>query len=187
MNKELLNKRIKELSIEKKLIFSLHNLKRLWPNYTQFSSSVGFGDPSFINKVMHAAKSFVTAKDKEVERLRGELLAIAPDSEIFPSIASTFALDACASCDDVLSLIESEDENAPIRISDLAINTVFTWVMYKQQGHNSETNDAWISNSNEMIEELNFQRKLLEHIIETKFDILFTEILEVNYETIVKL
>jgi len=172
---------IENLSQEKQIIFCIHIAKRLWPNYINFYKTEVFGDILFLDQILDLIKKYLQNDlSKSVLNLKKEeLIRIAPDSEEYPGLLSTHALDACAACDDLLSLVIANDKEAAIRASELAINTIFLSVVAKL--NLTQYSEELIYNSNEMNKELSFQEALLKYITDKRFEELLNEAMDIEY------
>ena len=160
--------RLRNLDSKKQLVFCIVIAKRLIPNYDFFHRREGFGSPASLRDIIELGLAYLEKKEISLEKLSkhmAEIKSLAPDSEEYSSIHSTFAIDAVAACYDILSLLESEDLNAALRTSGLAINSVDISVLDRLSADSSiEDPEFLISSSEEMKNEIQFQKSLLDRI-----------------------
>lgn len=163
-----INSHIKLLSQETMLLFCVHIAKRLLPNYLYFFRTEGFGNPQIPEQVIDTAKLFFEDYDKAIpqaNQLKPALLDVAPHSEDYPSVYSTYALDACIALNSMLELIAENNLQAGKSASDASISTVDVYV--QEGGLPTEplhTLDKRIYDSSQMYVESTFQIKLLKRL-----------------------
>jgi uncharacterized protein YjaG (DUF416 family) len=122
---------LKDLSKDRQVLFGLHMIKRLWPNYVYFFRQEGFGDLYLFDEVLAQVKNYFDKKvnTSKVKALNEKILNNTPDSEEYDSIYSTFALDAGGGMDALLNLLSTDDKEEVLRITDLSISTVYIFVL----------------------------------------------------------
>lgn len=188
MKKELNNK-ILALSKQKQVLFCFHMIKRLWPNYIVFYNAETFGDPNFIDKINLVVDGFFkkSLSRAQLSQINEEVEAIGPHSEDYPSVLSSYALDAAAACFDILVLIGDDDPESAIRTSELALNTVYLSVIDKMDlktTNAQEYSDDEIDESQEMKNELTFQNNLIARLNEVQdINLLVEEAFDTEYES----
>lgn len=153
---------IKRFSLEECFIFSILILRGLIPNYTYFSRNESFGNNSTISKIYNLGINFLVNGElnEDLERLENELLVASPNSEDFPSVYSTYALDVASVCYDILSILKSEDHTeATLRTSEISENTSYIFTL--ESLAKEEYNEEEIYSSKIMVEEIERQLEYL--------------------------
>jgi len=149
------------------LCFEIIIVKRMIHNYESFSRRNNFGDIETINSIPEFALKFLFGEKLDIGKLllvREALLELAPDSEMYPGVDSTYALDTCAACDSLLSYLIDNDKESISRCSKLAMETVYISIA---DTYNIEEDDI-IGEHTLMINEINFQIALIRKIISVK-------------------
>ena len=164
---ENLQKNIEKLSVTQALVFGLHLTKRLLPNYLFFVKTEKRGDAFILKNIIDFVEKRLLNEKSNYNslNLKQSILAIAPSSENFPSVYSTYALDCCAAFDDLLSFIQTQNKEYILSISMLSINTVYIFLVdrfFTTKG--KEPSEEEIYSSEDMKNEVTFQEKLLKNI-----------------------
>lgn len=185
MNQQEISERAHKLIKERQILFCVHLAKRLWPNYIFFIKKEGFGDVNFLDSLLENVKKYITQSNGNLnwDKLKSQIFEITPDSEEFSSLYTSYAADACGACYDLIALIVENDLEAINRIIDSSINSVYLCILNKlnlPSVSNSHPDDK-IYNSQEMKNEVNFQKKLLIRIEEGVISELIDEAFDVVY------
>lgn len=182
---QIIEKKIDALSQVKAIIFSLHLVKRLIPNYAYFAQYSNWGNVHLLNDIIFLLQNNIRNSDLKLDflLLQKKLLEVSPDSEQFPNIYSTYALDCCAALSDLLFYVQNNDLDFVKSISSLSFNTMYISIVdtyYKMGKEDVEDSEIY---SNDLIKkELLFQKQLLQNIIEEKNITLLIENLKLaNY------
>jgi uncharacterized protein len=166
---------IQSLSVPKAVVFSMHLIYRMLPNYGRFSAREHFGDIAVLNRAIVAAQNYLKGDaNPDIEVMRESIFENCPDSEDFGSVYSTFALHAGIACMYLLDLIGKEDVKYAIEISNLSIEGLYIQV---QETHlEDDMTLAEIEAGELMKAEVQFQMALLGRIVRSNLRDLESEI-----------
>jgi uncharacterized protein YjaG (DUF416 family) len=169
------------LNREDSLIYCIHIAKRLWPDYVRFYEIENFGDVFLINDILQVSETFIKhgiKREEEIHELSERLDKAGPSSEDFPSVESTYALNACCCCYDILALLNEDDKEAAARSYEIALETIYIKVI-DQQPDDYPEEQAY--HSVEMQEEYRLQESLLQRIKSGNRPELITDTFSLNY------
>lgn|GEM_PF-2860412 len=175
----------------RRILFGVHMLKRLAPNYFYFIRQENFGDPNLIPRVIEAAKLFF-AEPQKAEVAASELMEpldkAAPDSEDYGSVYSTYALDACCVCYDIIQLIIKNEPEAAHRVSNVPIDTLYVYVQDQILTEEESASLGIIFSTPQIQNEITFQVKLIERLkSNAPLDDLIDEAFSTTYDSIIGL
>ncbi len=188
--KEEIIELILQLIERKGALFIMHLARRLQINYNYFVVTEGFGDVKnledlFLLAVDYVKTNNVLVSPDLIEESKNIVLDLAPHSEDYPSVFSTFALDACACCYDMFSYLLENESDSIISASEMSINTVLIYKMEELSSKYPEDElEMRAYESAEVQKELLYQKTLLKRIIaENDIDKLITDTLNKKYES----
>jgi uncharacterized protein YjaG (DUF416 family) len=147
--------RLIKLNQQKSLVFGALICKRLIPNYQFFSKKENFGNDNYLLKVINIVIDYLTNNTNHdtgvFKKLDKEIDTISPDSEEYPEVYSTYALNACIATQTLLAILQGNIKEVSI-ISEMSIDTITIYV--------EDTMDIYID----------------EDIDETEIEILYNEL-----------
>jgi uncharacterized protein YjaG (DUF416 family) len=137
--------KLETLSQVNRLLFAVLTCEMLYPNYVFFNKRVDWGDSTVLQDGMILIYQSIfnggKYKQKDVEVAISNVDMITPDTDDFPGLITSFALDACTSIYSTLTyLIDSNIEN----IVDVAIYARDTVDMFVQDKGNLKYGDPEI-------------------------------------------
>jgi uncharacterized protein YjaG (DUF416 family) len=137
--------KLETLSQVNRLLFTVLTCEMLYPNYVFFNKRVDWGDSTVLQDGMILIYQSIfnggKYKQKDVEVAISNVDMITPDTDDFPGLITSFALDACTSIYSTLTyLIDSNIEN----IVDVAIYARDTVDMFVQDKGNLKYGDPEI-------------------------------------------
>jgi len=165
--REEIREQLMSLTDINKILFATITCERLYPNYKYFQQQVGWGNHEILQEaIILLYQPVVSGGDvniNEVNEAVSQVDMITPDTDEFPGITTSFALDACTSIYSTLMfLLDRNIEN----IVDVATYARDTVDMFIQERDNMDYNndpafELKISNDNLMITEKNRQKVLV--------------------------
>ncbi|GGH31387.1 DUF416 family protein [Sphingobacterium alkalisoli] len=160
-----------------KILFAALTAERLYPNYMFFQRINRWGKLESLGEGLSIIYQSLIKDDlfnsSEIEFAIANLEIVTPDTEEFPDITTSFALDACTSISSILSyLLEKNTEH----IVDVAIFARDTVDMFIQEKYDIIPSDslmeAKIANDPLMIKEKERQKKLLDRLRNIEMEII---------------
>lgn len=140
-NKDSLARELERLDRTRKIAFGVACCERLLPHYLTFKDEVRWGDEQplmkALNRVWEHLLGGELTKD-EIRTLTNKCESVAPDSEDFESIHTSFAQDATFSVCAVLDYVAQDDVERITQVAAFAIDTVD---LYVQESQNMNPND----------------------------------------------
>lgn len=164
--KEEVKSKLAPIPDKAKILFAILICDRLYPNYVAFQKNNRWGDSAILQKGITRIQDYLVKEhvfnDDEIIAFIERIESITPNTEDFPGIITSFALDACNSVLDTLKFLT--DEN-PEHIADVATYARDTVDMYIQEKDNLNANDPMIeekiAQDSFMMKEKAYQRELL--------------------------
>ena len=136
-NEEEVGSQLRHLSRESQVAFALSCCERMFPNYHAFQQHHGWGDANVLRSGIDYGWSWLTGggveAGKGAEDLRNACESQAPDTEDFPSIYVSPALDAASAVTLLLDLIRDGDSTLAVDIATLSRDTVDMYVQELEQ------------------------------------------------------
>ena len=139
-----IEKRLKLLPNDNKVLFSALTCEKLLLNYNYFSSLENWGDKSILDDPMVLYYEFIKNNiidEIELERISRLIEDIAPDTEDFNSPLVSYALDACCAFEDTINFLKTFDYHYVLNVSSYARDTVD---MFIQEIENLDPNDIFL-------------------------------------------
>ncbi|TSJ40643.1 DUF416 family protein [Mucilaginibacter corticis] len=157
------------LSDVKKIAFAALTSEKLYPNYVFFQKNTGWGNAGILESALVVIYQSMLNRNKiDKEIIKDSIFAvdsITPDTEDFPGLLTSFALDSCTSIYNTLNyLLDNNIEH----IIDVAIYARDTVDMFVQEKEDLEYSDPYfelkIVNDQFMVRETNRQMMLLKRL-----------------------
>ncbi len=164
--REEVKKDLIDLTNKGKILFGALTCEKLYPNYVFFYKSTGWGNPDVLIEGLALIYQYLIKDDlfsvKEIEDLITNIDVVTPDTEDFPGIATSFALDSCTSVYSVLSYLIDNNIEYIVDVATYARDTVDMFIQEKYDLKSSDPDiELTIANDSLMIEEKKRQKELL--------------------------
>jgi uncharacterized protein YjaG (DUF416 family) len=120
-----------DLAPQQRLAFGLSCSERLYPNYSVFSLTQKWGDPSTLRSALDLAWDSLLGRPRaqvDADGLKKKLEEAEPETEDFETVLVSSALDAAAGAGLVLKLMETDDPDLAVEIASLARDTVDMYI-----------------------------------------------------------
>lgn len=175
--REQIKKDLIRLPKEGVLLFAALICERLYPNYIYFYKTFSWGNPKVLGETIDVIFQSFFRKElferNEIMALIEEVDFVTPNTEDFPSIYVSFALDACTSIHSTLNYILDGDVEHVVDVATYARDTVDMFIQERDDiGTFSVDVENRIFNDPLMVRE----RKRQEGVIERLFNINFKDI-----------
>lgn len=180
--REEIKGKLTKVSHKARVLFAAIICEKLYPHYLKFVSLNHWGNSSALDEGIAAIRQYLVNDNlfdnNELLEIINQVEENTPNTEEFPGIITSFALDACTSISETLNyLLDKEIDH----IADVATYARDTVDMYIQERDNLDPNDGYIeekiANDPEMKLEKRRQFDLLEKLsilkIESVTDNLF--------------
>lgn len=181
--KEEIAKDISILTPKGKLLFAALTCEKLYSNYVFFKKITSWGRPEILLNginLMYQSILKLEVLDPKIIKDTAKLIDIeTPDTEDFPEVFTSFALDACTSINCGLNYLLTNKNEYIEDIAVCARDTVYMYVSEKYFIDSSGTNDNLnVEKHPLMIKETNRQKLLLIKLASLILDALTIEIIQ---------
>lgn len=162
-------KLIETLDDRGKILFAVLTSERLYSNYVAFEQAYNWGEPQVLEEAistvyLHLIKDDLI-EDDEIEDLISRVELVTPDTEDFPGILTSFALDACTSVLGTLQFILDRDAEHIIDIATYARDTVDMFIQERDDMNSLDPSiNIQIEHDDFMVREKERQRTLIKTI-----------------------
>jgi len=128
---------ISGLTFKGKILFAGITSEKLYTNYIAFENSVGWGNHYILRDASSMIYQYLIKDDifsmEDISHMMTMVNSITPDTEDFPGILTSFALDACTAIISTLQfIIDGDDENI-IDVAIFARDTVDIFIQVKDE------------------------------------------------------
>jgi uncharacterized protein len=152
-----------------KILFAVLTCERLYPNYVAFQKITGWGNQDTLQEGIALIRQYLIKEDlfelEEIQSIIEQIDKITPNTEHFPGVTTSFALDACTSVFSTLNFIIDKNSEHILDVATYARDTVD---MYIQEKYDLNANYLGIEEKIEfdffMISEKKWQRDLLKKL-----------------------
>jgi uncharacterized protein YjaG (DUF416 family) len=165
-----------------KILFAVLTSEKLYPNYIAFENISHWGNHkiledaiSFIFQYIINEESFIIP---EIEDMISRIDLVTPDTEDFPGILTSFALDACTSILDILQFIIDKNAEHIVDVAIYARDTVDMFIQERDDMNSLDPSiDIQIEHDDFMLKEKSRQRKLIATLANIDLEIITDELL----------
>ncbi|MCR8559915.1 YjaG family protein [Mucilaginibacter sp. BJC16-A38] len=170
------------ISDKGKIIFAALTCEKLYPNYVFFKKVTNWGDSNILAEGLSLLFQCLLNKDlirvQNVENAILNIEKVTPNTEDFPEIFVSFALDACTSIYSSLSFLLDNNSDKIVDVAVYARDTVDMFIQEKDDLNSLDSSiDIQIEHDDFMIKEKNRQRVLIETLANIDLDIITDELL----------
>ncbi|WP_254562853.1 DUF416 family protein [Dyadobacter diqingensis] len=165
-----IKKDLGRLSDKAKLFFAALTCDHLYPNYVHFQETTGWGDPETLREAIDTIYQYLINGDlytsNDIQVWIDSVDLITPDTEDFPEITSSYALDACTAVLSTLRFITESNLDCIVEVATYARDTVDMYVQIRDDFNSSDPNiEARIAADPLMIREKRRQCQLIERLL----------------------
>ncbi|QRR00810.1 DUF416 family protein [Dyadobacter sandarakinus] len=171
------------LSKKGQLLFSAITCVHLYPNYEFFAKTFNWGSPQVIQQAID--EIFIILKEdnpysaRQVQDLIDAVDLVIPDTEDFPDIACSQALDAGTAVSYTLEYIKSQDLESVVNVAVCARDTVDMFIQVRDDfNSNDPLCESRIESDYLMVREKNRQELLIKQIAILKLNIVDDELIK---------
>jgi len=166
-----------------KILFAALTIEKLYPNYIAFEDRRSWGNHLVLSEGISLIYQYLIKEDlftdKEIKELINNIDVITPDTDDFPGILTSFALDACTSILDTLQFIIDKDDKHIINVSIYARDTVDMFIQEREDMNSLDPSiEIQIEHDNFMIEEKARQKLLIEALLNTNLEVITDQLLD---------
>jgi uncharacterized protein YjaG (DUF416 family) len=173
---------LESVSFKGKVLFAVLTCEKLYPNYVFFKKMTNWGSPDILLRGIGFAYKYLVENEVDVKNLKKVILDvdnITPNTEDFPGIFVSFALDACTSVYSCLSFLLDNNIDNIVDIAVYARDTVDMFIQERDNLNSSDpTIEVKIANDHLMIREKTRQIKLITNLRTLNFDTLTDGVIE---------
>lgn len=177
-----------------KILFAALTSQKLYPNYVAFENNNNWGNHQILEDAISSIFQYLINEDlftnQEIKEMIDRVDLATPNTEDFPGILTSFALDACASVLDTFQFIIDRDAKHIIDIATYARDTVDMFIGERENMNYLNRNmDIQIEHGEFMLKEKSRQRTLIATLANTDLKIITDELLNSlrNNESIIDL
>jgi uncharacterized protein YjaG (DUF416 family) len=117
--------RIKPLTQAGKLAFAYSVCVRLVPHYKHFSSLASWGNLAILESAINTIRQLILRQPaNSVKQLFEDVEEVTPDTEDFPEITCSFALNSCCAILDTLTFVIDKNDQAISTVATYARDTL---------------------------------------------------------------
>lgn len=162
-------KNLGRLSDKAKLFFAALTCDHLYLNYVHFQETTGWGDPEILRKAIDTIYQYLINEElytsNDIQVLIDSFGLITPDTEDFPEITSSYALDACTAVLSTLRFIIESNLDSIVEVATYARDTVDMYVLIRDDFNSSDPNiEARVAADPLMVKEKQRQHQVIESL-----------------------
>lgn len=118
--------RIQPLTQTGKLAFAYSVCARLYPHYKHFSDLESWGNPAILESAINTIRQIILLQpySDSLKKLFEEVEEVTPDTEDFPEVTCSFALNSCCAILDTLTFVMGKNDQAISAVATYARDTL---------------------------------------------------------------
>ena len=117
--------RIQPLTQAGKLAFAYSVCVRLYPHYKHFSGLESWGNPAILESAINTIRQIILLQPpNSLKQLFEEVEEVTPDTEDFPGVTCSFALNSCCAILDTLTFVIDKNDQAISAVATYARDTL---------------------------------------------------------------
>jgi uncharacterized protein YjaG (DUF416 family) len=160
---------LKAINTQGKILFAVLTSEKLYPNYVIFKNINHWGNELILKEAISTIYQYLIKQDiytnEEIQDLIIRVDRITPDTEDFPGILTSFALDACTAVFDTLRFIIDQNDQHIVDVAIYARDTVDMFIQEKDDMNSLDPSiDIQIEHDEFMIREKERQKNLIERL-----------------------
>lgn len=141
---DALSKELTKLSDKAKLLFAALTCEHLYPNYIHFSNETKWGNPenlrNAIDTIFIHLIDDILFDEEQIRIFRDSVDLVTPDTEDFPEVMTSFALNACTAILGTLDFIIEPKPESIIEVAGYARDTVDMFILVRDDFDSNDSN-----------------------------------------------
>ncbi len=160
--KEITGKEVRSLNQKERVALCLIFCARLFPLYSKFSATEGWGDEVVLCQIRQMANNWLCGSVIGISAMSKQLSRVIPDSDDFGSVLGSYALNAGAAHDYLLEQTQTTEHSPLLCVLQYCYDTIDCYVQeVLDPDCKGGLSESEIESHEAMIKEIDFQLGIL--------------------------